>query len=65
MDNVAVWSIERNQLIGSRDCEVSFDDSKDLLYTEIEGRTIFLWELHDYMEIELEETGLEFIWFVD
>ena len=65
MDNVAVWSIGRNQLVGSRECSVKFDDSKDLFFTDMGGKTVFLWESHDYMELNLEETGIEFVWFVD
>lgn len=65
MDNVAVWSIGQNKLIGSRECEIQYEGKGNYLYTSMEGKRIVLWETDEHLELGLEETGLEFVWFVN
>lgn len=65
MDNVAVWSIGKNKLIGSRECEVRYDCEVCMSFTQMEGKKIILWPIDEHLELNLEETGLEYVWFVN
>jgi hypothetical protein len=65
LDNIAIFSLGKNKLIGSRQSDIKYWPNRDIHTADVGNKMVVVWSIDDHLELGLEETGCEFVWFVN